>query len=62
VLNGKAPKYLSELLSSYNPGRILGSSTKNLLHKPRFNLKTFGSSSFAVASKRQVSIFYKTNQ
>ena len=40
VVNGLAPSYLSELLETYVPRRMLRSSTQLLLHEPKFNLKT----------------------
>ena len=50
VLHGDAPKYLCDLLIKYTPVRALRSASKNLLCKPRFNLKTYGGRSFAVAA------------
>lgn len=50
VLHGVAPKYLCDLLVPYNPGRTLRSSSQGLLYKPRFNLKSYGGRSFAVAA------------
>ena len=51
ILNGHAPGYLSDLISSYKPNRHnLRSAEKNLLAVPRTQLKTFGDRTFSVAS------------
>jgi hypothetical protein len=50
VLHGCGPVYLSELLRQYTPSRTLRSSSKNLLVKPRFSLKSCGGRSFALAA------------
>ena len=50
VVNGLAPSYLSELLETYVPRRMLRSSTQLLLHEPKFNLKTYGSRAFSVCA------------
>ena len=39
--NGKAPKYISDLLSLYIPGRNLRSANQKLLRKASYNLKTY---------------------
>ena len=43
-----APKYIADLLQSYTRTRKLGSSSKNLLVKPKSNLKFYGDRSFQV--------------
>ena len=50
ALNKQAPSYITDLLIPYKPSRSLRSSTKNLLTKPVFNLKSYGGRSFALAS------------
>ena len=40
ALNGKAPKYISDLLLLYSPGRNLRSANQKLLCKASYNLKT----------------------
>ena len=50
ALHGQAPQYIYDLLKLYNPGRSLRSSSQNLLYKPTFNLKTYGSRSFVVSA------------
>ena len=50
VLNGKAPKYISDLLSLYSPGRNLCSANQKLLCKASYNLKTYGARSFSCAA------------
>lgn len=50
ALHNRAPPYIKELLQPYKPVRTLRSSKKNLLNKPRFNLKSYGGRSFAVAA------------
>ena len=52
ALNGQAPTYITDLLSYYRPARPLRSSTQNLLRNPHYNLKNYGSRSFAVAAPR----------
>ena len=50
ALNKQAPNYITDLLIPYKLLRSLRSSTKNLLMKPVFNLKSYGGRSFALAS------------
>ena len=50
ALNKQAPNYITALLSPYRPSRTLRSSTKKLLMKPVFNLKSYGGRSFVLAS------------
>ena len=50
ALNGKAPKYISDLLSPYSPGRNLRSANQKLLCKASYNLKTDGARSFSCAA------------
>ena len=47
ALHGKAPAYISQLLSPYTPTRPLRSENKNLLRVPRCPLEGFGRRSFA---------------
>ena len=51
-LNGLAPFYLSDLISTYIPSRSLRSASLSLLHVPRSNQKTYGDRAFAVAAPR----------
>ena len=51
-LNGLAPFYLSDLISTYVPSRSLRSASLSLLHVPRSNQKTCGDRAFAVAAPR----------
>ena len=51
-LNGLAPFYLSDLISTYVPSRSLRSASLSLLHVPRSNQKTYGDRAFAVAAPR----------
>ena len=53
VVNGLAPSYLSELLQTYVPMRMLRSSEQLLLLEPKFNLKTYGSRAFSVCAPRR---------
>ena len=50
ALNKLAPNY--DLLTPYKPSRSLRSSTKNLLTKPLFNLKSYGGRSFSSTLER----------
>ena len=52
AVRGIAPKYLSDLLKPYIPGRSLRSSSKGLLVEPSFRLETYGSRSFMCAAPR----------
>ena len=47
ALNSMAPKYISDFLSQYRPGRALRSSSKMLLRVPSYKFKTYGSRSFS---------------
>ena len=51
-LNGLAPFYLSDLISTYVPSRSLRSASLSLLYVPRSNQKTYGDRAFAVAAPR----------
>ena len=51
-LNGLAPFYLSDLISTYVSSRSLRSASLSLLHVPRSNQKTYGDTAFAVAALR----------
>jgi hypothetical protein len=46
ALNGLAPPYISELLSLYEPSRMLRSSQKMMLVEPRTNLVKYGDRAF----------------
>ena len=50
ALHGKAPAYISQLLSLYTPTRPLRSENKNLLRVPRCLLEGFGRRCFAYAA------------
>ena len=50
ALNNLASPYIRDLLIPYIPCRQLGSSSKNLLYIPRFNLRSYGARSFSVAA------------
>ena len=50
ALHGKAPAYISQLLSLYTPTRPLRSENKNLLRVPRCRLEGFGRRCFAFAA------------
>ena len=50
ALNKLAPNYITDLLIPYKPSRSLRSSTKNLLTKPVFNLKSNSGRSFVLAA------------
>ena len=41
ALIGQAPKYISDLLTHYKPGRNLRSASQKFLYKPSFKLKTY---------------------
>ena len=51
-LHGKAPKYLSDLLETYQPARSLRSSTQCLLKEKPSRLKSYGDRAFSVAAPR----------
>ena len=48
-VHGEAPEYISELLHPYEPSSKPRSSTQNLLHEPRYRLKSAGYRCFEVA-------------
>jgi hypothetical protein len=50
TLNGKGPKYISDLLTLYKPPRSLRSGSQMLLVEPVTNLVTFGGRSFSKAA------------
>lgn len=50
ILNGKAPSYLSNLISCYVPSRPLRSSSSNLLSIQSNKLKAYGKRAFSFAS------------
>ena len=47
--DGQASTYIQELLQPYVPSCNLRLSSKNLLIKPRFKLKSYGKRAFTVA-------------
>jgi len=49
ALHNQAPSYLIDLLTYYQPPRLLRSSAKNLLGNPTYNFKFYGGRSFDVA-------------
>ena len=49
ALNGKAPPYIMDLLSTYQPSRTLRSRNKHLLIEPRSH-RSWGDRSFSVAA------------
>jgi hypothetical protein len=52
ALHGLAPSYIVDLIKPYVPARNLRSANQNLLHQPKFNLKTFGACAFSVSAPR----------
>jgi exonuclease III len=50
ALHGLAPSYIADLIKPYVPARNLRSANQNLLHQPKFNLKTFGARAFSVSA------------
>ena len=50
ALNGLAPKYIADLLTSYTPGRHLRSSNVGLLHIPKTHLGSFGDKAFSTSA------------
>ena len=53
ALNGKAPSYISSLLSHRKCSRSLRSSGQELLTVPLAKLKTYGDRAFSIAAPRQ---------
>ena len=53
ALNGKAPSYISSLLSHRKCSRSLRSSGQELLTVPLAKLKTYGDRAFGIAAPRQ---------
>ena len=53
ALNGKAPSYISSLLSHRKCSRSLRSSGQELLTVPMAKLKTYGDRAFSIAAPRQ---------
>ena len=47
VLQGKAPSYLSSMITRYKPSRNLRSSSRDSLIVPRVKTKTYGERSFS---------------
>ena len=52
ALNGKAPRYLSDLLTQYKPSRSLRSADLHLLETPKSRTKTYGDRRFAAMAPR----------
>ena len=50
ALHGMAPKFISDLVTSYVPKRTLRSSSKNFLQVQRPSTKFYGARSFTVAA------------
>lgn len=50
VLQGKAPSYISSLISPYKPSRNLRSCGTDLINIPRVNTKTYGEKAFSYAA------------
>ena len=50
--SGTAPSYLKEVLIDYAPSRTLRSTSKNLLCKPRTNMKTYGDRAFSACAPK----------
>jgi hypothetical protein len=50
ALNGTAPRYLYDILTPYQPKRLLRSTNRGLLTVPNFNLKRYGRRAFSVAA------------
>ena len=51
-VHGKAPEYLSSLLTLYEPGRALRSADCYLLKEKQMRLKTYGDRAFSAAAPR----------
>ena len=58
ALNKQAPNCITDLLRCYKSSRSLHLSTKNLLMKPVFNLKSYGGRSFVLASAVLSCLFF----
>ena len=52
ALHNQAPEYIKNLLHPYTPSRGLRSSSKYLLHEPRYNPERYGSRAFQNAAPR----------
>ena len=52
ILQGRAPEYLTELITIYNPGRSLRSNGNLILNVPRSNTKSWGDRAFSIAGPR----------
>ena len=52
ILQGRAPEYLTELITIYNPGRSLRSNGSLILNVPRSNTKSWGDRAFSIAGPR----------
>ena len=50
ALNGKAPQYITELLTPYIPARYLWSEGEGYLVVPKTHMKTFGERAFSFAA------------
>ena len=52
ILQGRAPEYLTELITIYNPGRSLRSNGSLILNVPRSDTKSWGDRAFSIAVPR----------
>ena len=52
IIHNYAPKYLTELLESYNPRRTLRSGFQNQLVVPRSSTTTYGDRAFSIAAPK----------
>ena len=52
ILQGRAPEYLTELITFYNPGRYLRSNGSLILNVTRSNTKSWGDRAFSIAGPR----------
>ena len=52
IPQGRAPEYLTELITIYNPGRYLRSNGSLILNVPRSNTKSWGDRAFSIAGPR----------
>ena len=52
ILQGRAPEYLTELITIYNPGRYLRLNGSIILNVPRSNTKSWGDRALSIAGPR----------
>jgi len=50
ALHDIGPSFIKDLISMYQPSRMLRSSNQNLLSVPKFRLKSFGGRSFSISA------------